>query len=365
MTQPIMDHAAFLGEAKQAVEDLNRMKKDSSQLELEAKQIKRQLDAEQKAVDDSISITVKKRREEINASYDKQIAKGQERLKKAKAKREKAKNQGMKERIAEETAGLHEENRQLRMKMKSLFQKERVPSFCRRTWYYALYMPRTLKEIGLLLLIILILFAALPGGIYWLIPAEVRHSWMLILIYLADILLFGGLYLTAGNRTKMAHPEAIRQGRLIRDTIHSNDRKVRVITNSIRRDRNEAIYDLEKFDDEIAKTSQELADLTAKKQEALNTFNTVTQNIISDEIISNSKDKLDQLSRDYGQKSARMTELEQQIKELSLDITDQFETYIGKEFMQPDKLAELARMIRAGEAANLSDAVSIYKSKKS
>ncbi|MDO5549834.1 MAG: hypothetical protein Q4F76_01565 [Lachnospiraceae bacterium] len=365
MTQSITDHAAFLGEAKQAVENLNRMKKDGSQLELEVKQIKRQLDAEQKAVDDAISITVKKRREEINASYDKQIAKGQERLKRAKAKREKAKNQGMKERIAEETAEFHEENRQLRLKMKSLFQKDRVPSFCRRTWYYALYMPRSLKEIGILLLIILILFAALPGGVYWLIPAETRHSWMLILIYLADIVLFGGLYLTIGNHTKMAHPDAIKQGRLIRDTIHSNDKKIRVITNSIRRDRNEAIYDLEKFDDEIAKTSQELADLTSKKQEALNTFNTVTQNIISDEIISNSKDKIDQLQQDYERTEARADELEQQIKELSLDITDQYETYIGKEFMQPDKLAELARMIRAGEAANLSDAISIYKSKKS
>ena len=46
MTQPITDHAAFLGEARQSVEDLNQLKKDFSQTELEAKQLRRQLEAE-------------------------------------------------------------------------------------------------------------------------------------------------------------------------------------------------------------------------------------------------------------------------------------------------------------------------------
>lgn len=364
MAQPITDQVAFLGEAKQAAEDLIRVKKDFDQLELETKQLKRQLDGEKKAVEDSIALTVKKRREEVNSSYDKQIAKGQERLKKAKAKREKAKNQGMKERIAEETAGLREENRQLNIKLKGLFQKERVPSFCRHGWYYAMYMPRTLREVGTLLLIVVICFGALPWGCYHMVPEDVRRSWMLIVIYLLDIIILGGIYLTVGNHTKMGHPEAIREGRLIRDSIYSNQKKIRVITKSIRRDRNESIYDLEKYDDEISRTSQELADLTAKKQEALNTFNTVTQTIISDEITSNSREKIDWLTESWERNKERLKELEQEIKNKSLEITDRYEIYIGKEFMQPEKLADLARLIRSGQAANISDAAAIYQSGK-
>lgn len=140
-------------------------------------------------MEDEISLTIKKRQEEITASYDKEIGKEQDRLKKAKGKREKAKNQGMKERIAEETAPLYDHNREMRIKMKSLFQKERVPSFCRSTWYYALYMPRSLKEVGILFLAVLIFFAALPWGIYLLIQESARQTWMLIVIYLMDILL--------------------------------------------------------------------------------------------------------------------------------------------------------------------------------
>ena len=125
-----------------------------------------------------------------------------------------------------------------------------------------------------------------------------------------------------GNRTKMGHPEAIRQGRMIRDTIHSNQKKIRVITNSIRRDRNEAIYNLEKYDDEISRIVQQLAELTGKKQEALNTFNTVTQTIICDEITSNSKEKIDTLKDQYETAEEKRSQLEHQIRQQSLDITD-------------------------------------------
>lgn len=361
MTQPATDQSALLSEARQAVENLNRMKTERGQLDLEEKQLRRQLETEKKAAEDSVALTVKKRREEINSSYDKEIAKGQERLKKARQKREKAKNQGMRDRIAEETAPLHAHNRELKTQMRGLLQKERLPRFCGSTWYYALYMPRSLREIGILVLFILFFFAALPWAIYLLIGETVRKSWMLILIYLLDILLAGGLYLTVGNHTKMGHLEAVRQGRLIRDTIHTNQKKIRLITNTIRRDRNEAIYDLEKYDDEIARTEQDLTELTRKKQDALNTFDTVTQNIISDEIWNNSREKIRQLEEERTRKEERLKTWDQQIKDLSLEITDRYEIYIGKEFMQPERLAELERLIRSGQAANLSDAISQYK----
>ena len=64
---------------------------------------------------DAISLTVKKRMEEINGSYDKEIAKGQDRLKRVRSKREKAKSQGVKERIEEETKELRDDNRELKL----------------------------------------------------------------------------------------------------------------------------------------------------------------------------------------------------------------------------------------------------------
>ena len=36
------------------------------------------------------------------------------------------------------------------MQLKTLFKQNRVPSFCKTTWFYAFYMPGSLKELGLL-----------------------------------------------------------------------------------------------------------------------------------------------------------------------------------------------------------------------
>ena len=87
----------------------------------------------------------------------------------------------------------------------------------------------------------------------------------------------------------------------------------------------------------------------------------MTQNIISDEIWNNSREKIRQLEEERTRKEERLKTSDQQIKDLSLEITDRYEIYIGKEFMQPERLAELERLIRSGQAANLSDAISQYK----
>ena len=91
----------------------------------------------------------------------------------------------------------------------------------------------------------------------------------LVGIYAGILLIPGGLYMTIGNHTKLQYMETLREGRQILDQIHANDRKIRVITSTIRKDRNEAIYNLEKFDDEIARLQQELNEVSARKKDAL------------------------------------------------------------------------------------------------
>ena len=58
-----------------------------------------QLRTREKAVADTIARTVKARGEEIARSYDAELGKTEDQLKKVKAKREKARNQGIKGRM--------------------------------------------------------------------------------------------------------------------------------------------------------------------------------------------------------------------------------------------------------------------------
>ena len=125
---------------------LNNDQATAKQLKEQGERQEKELAAAKKAVTDSVNQTIKKRRSEIDTSYDKEIAKGQERLKKP-GQREKAKNKGMKERIAEETSELREHNRDLQIQMKTMFQKDKVPVFCRTTFYYSLYYARDLRSV--------------------------------------------------------------------------------------------------------------------------------------------------------------------------------------------------------------------------
>ena len=124
MGQAITDYVKFLADARDAVYRLNCDQNTAGQLADEEEMKERELETARKAVSDSVNQTIKKRLDEINSSYDQELGKGQERLKKARAKREKAKSQGVKERIAEETSELREHNRDLKVQMRTFVPEE-------------------------------------------------------------------------------------------------------------------------------------------------------------------------------------------------------------------------------------------------
>lgn len=359
MAAAITDYVKFLGDARIAVDSLNCDQNTRDQMETERKRLERELEAARKAMTDQISQTTRKRRDEITAGYDKEIAKGQESLRKARQSREKARNKGMKERIADETSELREHNRELKLQLKTLFQQNRVPAYCSSTLYYALYSPRGIRELGILLCTVVFCFLALPCLIYFLIPN--RQSWYLAGVYFADVILFGGIYIAISNRTKVRYQGVLKQGRLIRNTIRANEKKIRVIIHSIQKDGNEDIYNLEKYDDEISRIENELSQIAGRKKEALNTFETVTKNIISDEIADRHQEKIRSLEQKKAETQLALKELDARIREENIHIMDTFGPYLGKEFLQAERLNELSRLIQDGSASNLTEAMEMYR----
>lgn len=224
----ITDYGTFLREAKTAVLELRDMQQQEQQLLKRLKQDQKQLETDKKAVEDRISQTTKKRLGEITASYDKELGKGQDQLKKVRSKREKAKNQGVKERIIDETSDLRDDNRRIRLQIKTIFQQNHVPGICDTNLYYTLYFPRHFGEILKLFAAIVLVFLLLPYGIYWVLKKpDVIY---LVGIYFAFILVFGGAYVLWGNKTRDRYGKVLKEGRFLRDEIHANTRKIKVIT---------------------------------------------------------------------------------------------------------------------------------------
>lgn len=359
MTQTGDECLVFLKEAKEAIEELKLLDAQESSLVQKESQLEKNLAAAKKRMADAVAQTVKQRREDIYADYDRESGRIQEQLKKMRGRREKAKNQGIKERIADETAALRNEIRDLRGQMKALMKQQHVPAYCRTKLYYSLYFPRRAKEYLAFLLFAVIVFLAVPGCVYLLIPE--RKLWQLFVIYLLDLIVFGGSYIAIGNRTKLLYMETLRQGRSILDEIQANQRQIRRITSAIRRDRSDAFYDLERFDDEISRLQQELDELAVQKKNAVNTFETVTKNILTDEIEHNHQGTIDQLDGEHAQAEMELKVVRQQIKEKRLYAADHYGAHLGREFMDPVKIGKLCLIVQDGQAANVSEAIEVYR----
>lgn len=101
---------------EQILSDINEHEENQERLEHIAASIKditRETDSTTKAMEEEISSRIKESTDSICAGYDKAIACDKDKIKQVQAERDKAKMQGIKERIQTETASLREENKEL------------------------------------------------------------------------------------------------------------------------------------------------------------------------------------------------------------------------------------------------------------
>lgn len=146
MPQPISDYKLFFANARQAVEELDGLIFEEKQLTEETKDIGADIEYEQKLCEDTIASDIEKNRNNICRQYDDIIKKQKADFKKVSAEREKAKNQGIKDRISEETADLRAENRNLQVMIREMFVNNKVPEFCNTDIYYSLYFPNKFTD---------------------------------------------------------------------------------------------------------------------------------------------------------------------------------------------------------------------------
>ncbi len=349
----------LIKEAKEALLQMEAAKVRRDELDLLEKKQAKALAAEKKAVEDQVNSTIKKRQDELSRRYDSEISKVQDAIKKIKSKREKAKQQSMKERIAAQVAPYVAENKEMKDKINGLFKQNQVPGFCNTHFYYSLYFPRAMKEVLTMMLTFVICFVAIPCGIFWLLNEP--KTWMLILIYMGIVLVFGGIYIAIGNITKDKHLATLQEAGLIRRQMAKNKKKMKSIQKGIKREKTEEHYDLSNFDAELAEKEQQKAELQAKKDEAMAHFlNTVKPTII-EEITARTRDKINQMEADHGQTAAALQQKTAQIKEDSFRLSRDYETHIGKEFMQKDKLDALLVILQSGQAIGITEAEALYR----
>ena len=359
MPREITDQAAFLREARSALLQLEEWKAAQEGWEAEEKRAEKTLSEERKIVWDNVQSTIKKRREEIAETYSQEIRNEQEKIKKEKAKRAKAKEQGVRARMAEETAHLVAENAQLKKASKDLFRKNGVPAFCNSTFFYSLYFPRGMSEILILAAAVLTFVLVIPSLIFLATPG--RKTWVFILLIIGFVILWLAAYIFVGNKTKLPYFATLKEGRQAQNTILSNQRRIKRIKKNIRRDNNEDAYNLVEFDQTITALEEEIQNLRQKQEEALKVFDGETDPLIRKEIEENSAQRLDNLEQGLEDVREKKRNAEGEVKNRTIQCAEEYEAYIGKEFMTKEKLDGLIEIFETQAPANLTEAENIYR----
>lgn len=345
---------------KEQLYELYGYQSKQESLALEEKRLADSIQEMEKAVADEIQSTVKKRRKEIEDTFEAQISKINAKIKKTKDKRDKYKESKVSERIDAETASLREENSNRKKEIKTIFTQYHIPLFFNTKLFYALYFPKFFADFILLLGVLLVTLLVIPCGIYFILLPEERILY-LILIYLVVAVIFFGVYVIIGNNIKDKHIDQFRQIKGIRENIRVNQKKIAVIKRNIKRDRDESAYDLENFDEKLAKLEKEAEDINMQMNEALASFDNTTSLVISDDIESQYKEKLTNLKSEHDKASLEYSDTEEKLKALTLKIANEYEPYIGKDLMTLENLKTLINIIQAGNANTVSEAIAYYK----
>ncbi len=344
-----------------AQEALRMLEADKSKLEenrTSEKKAKKAIAAEEKSIQEEIDNTLKKRKEELAMSYDKQLDAVHQKVREVQTKRDRRKEKYVSARVAEETAEIKEENRKLSIEMKTMFKQEQVPAFCASSLYFSLYMPKRIGDFVRLFIVILIILLCLPGALYMGFKG---NPLLLTILLTALFTLEFALYFIIFNITKLRHKDTLAEAGKIRMQMHANLKQMKAVKNSITKDKDESVYDLSKYDTRLQELEQEADSIASQKQNALTEFEQNSKNLVVEEIQNRRQPRVAELKLVRQQCEAEIQELEQRVKQESLEYTQKYEKYLGANLSKADGLSDLVAIMADGSANTVGDAIAVYK----
>ncbi len=349
----------ILNEIKANVTGLENMKQRVAELADKQKQLEKDIDAKQKAMDNEISNTVSKRQSEIERSFDSEIDNTRDRMKRVKNKKEKYKDVKVSERIDIETAELRERVRSMKQDLKGIFSREHISRLFNNEYFFSVFLPDHVGDF-LIILASIVIMLAIPAVIYILLPQGFQNIFVGIILYLAVIAIFMALFMLIRNYVKKKQ-KAFEEAQEVRGRIRNFKKQIKKVERSIRNDKDESGYGLEKFETELNELDGQINDIVNQKKQALAEFENTAKVDISNQIRSNYIDSINSMKAENEAAYDEQRSLENNIKTASLEISKKYEAYVGKENLSVDTINSLIEIINGGDAVNIADALVFYR----
>ena len=222
----------------QIIGDLKEHRKNIEQLEKLneiAKDLTKNIENDERELKEEIDGRIKESTASICEGYDKAIDSEKSKLKDIQSQRDKAKMAGVKERIANETKELRNQNEEFEKQIKDAFKMEKVPMYCSRRFYRIMIQTRGFADSAVYTLILLVLFLGIPALISF-VPGI--QMWMLIVYYFAVSMIIILPTKIVTDKTVGRHGAIINAARETKDKIIANRKKIKKIEKRIHSDKN-------------------------------------------------------------------------------------------------------------------------------
>ena len=331
----------------QIIGDLKEHRKNKEQLEKLneiAKDLTKNIENDERELKEEIDGRIKESTASICEGYDKAIDSEKSKLKDIQSQRDKAKMAG-----------------EFEKQIKDAFKMEKVPMYCSRRFYRIMIQTRGFADSAVYTLILLVLFLGIPALISF-VPSI--QMWMIIVYYFVVSMIIILPTKIVTDKTVGRHGATINAARETKDKIIANRKKIKKIEKRIHSDKNEEMYGLEDYDFKINEIHDSMEKIEGEKACALQEFeNTAKPDIIA-EIESRSKGHIDEMKAELLTKQDECSKLEALVKEQRIYISSNYETYLGKEFMNTEKLEELRAIMKSQAADTIGRAMAVSKDKR-
>lgn len=343
--------------AKQLLNDLDEAEKDKTRLTGELKQSEKAYSSMEKSVAEGITTALKKKKEEIAATYDRELSQYQDQIDVCKTERAKAKANAIAQRIQVETAPLNQQNQQLEAQIELKFKENKVPVVCKKRAISMLFFPKNSRDwtIDILVGVGLIFFIPLFFSL------AISNRLVLAFTFFVYVGALFTVYLYLLHKYMLKFAGVNEEVEELRKQIRINNKNKQLMTNRIKKSQDETGYNLGSFDDKITSIQQVMQNTVEKRQEALENFESEIRHQITADITAANKDELLGLQQEFESKRQELSDKKEEIEQIENQLKEEYEPVFGKDLLYKQRLNKFDSFCQENADLSLEEALTQYR----
>ena len=328
--------------AKQLLNDLDEAEKDKTRLT------------------GGITTALKKKKEEIAATYDRELSQYQDQIDVCKTERAKAKANAIAQRIQVETAPLNQKNQQLEAQIELKFKENKVPVVCKKRAISMLFFPKNSRDwtIDILVGVGLIFFIPLFFSL------AISNRLVLAFTFFVYVGALFTVYLYLLHKYMLKFAGVNEEVEELRKQIRINNKNKQLMTNRIKKSQDETGYNLGSFDDKITGIQQVMQNTVEKRQEALENFESEIRHQITADITAANKDELLGLQQEFESKRQELSDKKEEIEQIEKQLKEEYEPVFGKDLLYKQRLNKFDSFCQENADLSLEEALTQYRALK-